>query len=99
MKNHLLFKERLLSCNLKIGVLKAYPSHRTNCLVHILTIKMQVKSTVLYYEVTEQCHFLLLLCAKDYTLGENKSPRKVTTNNLSVNTELFNNVFSKTKSF
>ena len=36
---------------------------------------------------------------KDYTSGDNKSLRKVATNNLSVNMELFNTVFSKTNSF
>lgn len=97
IKNHLLFKEQLLSYSLKRGVLKGYPSHRTNCLVHTLTIKMSIKSIVLYYEVTQPIPFLFLLCPKDYTSRDDKSARKAITNNL--NTELFNTVFNNMNSF
>lgn len=97
IKNHLLFKEQLLSCSLKRDVLKGYPSHRINCLVYILTIKMSIKSIVLYYEVTQPMPFLFLLCPKDHISGDDKSPRKAITNNL--NTELFKTVFNKMNSF
>lgn len=97
IKNHLLFKEQLLSCSLKRDVLKGYPSHRINCLVYILTIKMSIKSIVLYYEVTQPMPFLFLLCPKDHISGDDKSPRKAITNNL--NTELFKTMFNKMNSF
>lgn len=96
-KESSVIQEQLLSRSLKKGVLKGYPSNRTNCLVHTLTIKVSIKSIVLYYEVTQPMPFLFLLCPKDYTSRDDKSPGKAITNNL--NTESFNTVFNKMNSF
>lgn len=51
---------------------------------------------MLHYEVSDASmpFFLLLLCTKDSTSGQNKILRKAIANNPSVNMELLNTVFS-----